>query len=373
MKIDGTRQAVMSWYGNFIRPILFQLDPEWIHNATIRSGELIGNYSFLLKQLDRRFRVDDPKLEMKVAGLTFSNPVGLAAGFDKNGKAVRGLSAFGFGSVEVGSVSAQASEGNPRPRLFRLLKDEAIVVSYGVPNEGAAVVSERLSSAALDIPLGVNLVETNTGREASADLVIEEFVTAAKKFVGVADYLTLSLNCPNTTAGGSVFDDPKVLGILMQEYRNLANLPPVFLKFTATSDNQRINGILEAVANHPFIKGFIFNLPSGKNYSLNTPQEELDRMPGALCGRPSREMMDDAVKTWFPLIDPSRHVIMGSGGIFTADDAYRKIKLGASLLQLYTALVFHGPGLIRKINEGLCERLERDGYSHLSEAVGTGL
>ena len=143
-----------------------------------------------------------------VAGLHFANPLGLAAGFDKNGRAVQAIDALGFGSVEIGSVSAHPSAGNAKPRLFRLPADEAIVVNYGVPNEGAQAVSRRIQKRFTDGLLGVNIVETNTGQAPSHDAVLAEFIEAVRPFCSTADYITLNLNCPNTTGGSSPFDSP---------------------------------------------------------------------------------------------------------------------------------------------------------------------
>jgi dihydroorotate dehydrogenase (fumarate)/dihydroorotate dehydrogenase len=316
------------------------------------------------------FAHEDKRLQVEVAGLRFANPLGLAAGFDKNGRAIRALAALGLGFVEIGSISAYASEGNARPRLFRLPLDEAIIVNYGVPNDGAEVVARRVGAQPLAVPLGVNLVETNTGKSLAAAAVVAEFVEAVRPFCGCADYIALNLNCPNTTGGISPFDDAGLLQALMQEYAGLENLPPVFLKFTAHADGRRMEAVLNAVDAFPFVKGFIFNLPPGKNYALHTPSALTDLMPGTLCGAPTRALMDEALRFWYQHIDRQRHIIIGSGGVRTAADAYRKIRLGASLLQLYTAFVFQGPGLLRRLNRGLVELMQRDGLTHIGQAVG---
>ena len=365
----------MDLYRNYVRPLLFRLDAETAHKATVHATAVAGVVSRrLLSRLGGNCP-PDPRLAMDVAGLKFANPVGLAPGFDKSGRAVHGLARMGFGSVEVGSVSAQASRGNAKPRLFRLPADQAIVVNYGVPNDGAVVVARRLAAArtvagGLPVPVGVNLVETNTSRPTNPDGVVDELLAAARPFCGLADYLTVNLNCPNTTAGVSPFDAPTRLRHLLQAMSVLPDLPPVFLKFTAHRDPARADTLLEAVAGHRFIAGLIFNLPPGTAYDLHTPRTQVDAMPGTLCGLPTRDMMDDTLRFWYPRIDTSRQVIIGSGGISSAEDAYRKIRLGASLVQLYTAVIYQGPALVGRKRHGLAELLERDGLSHLSEAVG---
>lgn len=370
-----------------IRPLLFRMDPEWIHRATLAAVGRAGRISPVCGMLRGLLTVDDPRLRVEAGGLDFPNPVGLAAGFDKNGVAMEGLASAGFGFVEVGSVSAHPSEGNPgRPRLFRVPKDEAIVVNYGVPNDGAEAVARRFASARPSrpsrqprpsrpsrppVPLGINLVETNTGRPAGAEEVVEELVVAMRPFLGLADYATLNLNCPNTTSGQSPFDDPGTLGTLLSGYAAFDTMPPTFLKVVPTTDPATIEGTLAAMDPFPFVKGIVFGLPTGKPYEgLKTPTQALGRMPGTLCGRPTRELVDASIQAWYSRMDRDRHVIVGTGGIFTAQDAYRKIRSGATLVQVYTALVYHGPALLKRINRGLCRLMARDGLDRITDAVG---
>ena len=360
----------MSIYRHLMRPLLFRCDPEWIHERTLSAAEWVGAAATGRNLLKGLFAHQDARLATEVGGLHFANPLGMAAGFDKNGRAIQALSALGFGFVEVGSVSAHASTGNPRPRLFRLPLDEAVVVNYGVPNDGAAAVAARVAGRPTDAPLGINLVETNTGQPIAPEAVVAEFVAAVKPFTRRADYIALNLNCPNTTGGVSPFDAGPHLRDLMQEYAAIDGLPPVFLKFTAHTDPARMARMLEAVDPFDFVKGFAFNLPPGKDYPLQSPPHLVESLPGTLCGAPVREMIDATVKFWYGRIDRTRHKIIGIGGISSAEDAYRKIRLGASLVQLYSALVFRGPGIVRQVNAGLARLLARDGLAHVAEAVG---
>ena len=364
----------MDLYRHVLRPLLFRFDAEAVHETTLAVAERAGSLAPGRALLRQSYGITDTRLAGDVAGIHFPNPIGLAAGFDKSGRAIRALAEVGFGFVEIGSVSEQPSAGNCRPRLFRLPADEAIVVNYGVPNDGANAVARRVDAAStpvpLKVPLGINLVETNTGQPADPDGVIGEFVQAARPFCGRADYLTLNLNCPNTTAGVSPFDDSGRLQELLAEYSHMDRLPPVFLKFTAHQDEVRARRLLTAVDSCDFVAGFIFNLPPGKGYDLRTPLATVQPMPGTLCGPPVRRLMDDTIRFWYTRMDRTKQVIIGSGGITSAEHAYRKIRLGASLVQLYTGLVFHGPGLVRRIHQGLLALLKRDGFAHLSQAVG---
>jgi len=362
----------MSLYSALIRPFLFQFDPEWIHHNTLAASGISGRIRPIRALLRSIFVFHNEKLDIRIGNLSFPNPVGLAGGFDKNGVAVEGLAAAGFGFVEVGSVSAYPSEGNPdRPRLFRVPKDDAIIVYYGVPNHGSVKVAEHLKDIRLPVPLGINLVETNTGVPIEAEQVVEELILAVKPFLGIVDYVTLNLNCPNTSGGHSPFDTADNLRRLLEGYAQYENMPATFVKVVPTDDPAKINQTLEAMDPFPFVKGIIFGLPSGKPYTeLNTPAKDLDRMPGTLCGRPVKTLVNASIRAWYPRMDHTRHILVGVGGIFTAEEAYEKIRLGATLVQLYTALIYHGPGLVKKINQGLCRLLERDGYRHISEAVG---
>jgi dihydroorotate dehydrogenase (fumarate)/dihydroorotate dehydrogenase len=358
-------------YRRLVRPLLFRCDAEWVHNRAIALASMAGRSRKLCSELNRRFMVADPRLESTVAGMRFANPVGLAAGFDKNARAIEFLAALGFGYLEIGSISAESSTGNPRPRLFRLPADEAIVVNYGVPNDGAEIVSRRLAARRTFIPLGANLVETNTGRPARVAEGIQQFARMAKCLQGRADYLALNLNCPNTDGGRSSLSQPDILSQLLAVLAETANLPPVFLQVTATAEPGKIEAILQAVEPFQFVAGFGFNVPPGKNYPLRTSAVKLRKLPGSLCGRPLAQFMRQVVASWHRRCKPGRYHLMGVGGIFTADDAYDLVRQGASLVQIYTSLVYRGPGVVREINQGLAGLLERDGFSSISAAVGT--
>lgn len=360
----------MDCYRHMVRPLLFRCDPEWVHERALSLGERVGASAAGRNLLKGLFAYEDARLATEVGGLRFANPLGMAAGFDKNGRVIQALAALGFGFVEVGSVSAHAAEGNPRPRLFRLPLDEAVVVNYGVPNDGAEVVAARVAERPMNAPLGINLVETNTGRPIEPDAVVAEFVNAVKPFTRRADYIALNLNCPNTTGGVSPFDGGSHLRDLMREYAAIDDLPPIFLKFTAHADPARMERMLEAIDSFDFVKGFVFNLPPGKDYPLKSPASLVDPLPGTLCGKPVRAMIDETVRFWYGRIDRARHKVIGVGGISSAEDAYRQIRLGASLVQLYSALVFKGPGIVREVNAGLARLLARDGFGHVAEAVG---
>ena len=362
----------MDAYRGLFRPILFGMDAERAHSATLAACRAAGRVPLLRGALSRYFAFDDPRLRTRIAGIDFPNPVALAAGFDKNGVAVETLASAGFGAIEVGSVSFRASAGNPaRPRLFRLPLDEALLVYYGVPNDGAQAVAGRLARCRPGVPVGVSLVETNTGQAAPFERVIEELAAAVRPFAALADYLVLNLNCPNSNSGVNPLHDPANLRRMLEGLRAIERLPPLFLKVMAPREPSAIDAVLAAVDPYDFVKGFILNVvPARPCAGMRTPGAEYERLPGSITGAPLRPLACELLRIWYPRIDRKRHVLVGAGGIASAEDAYRMMRLGASLVQVLTALVYRGPVLVKRIKQGLCRLLERDGLRDISQAVG---
>lgn len=366
-------------YRTFLRPVLFQLDPEVAHDAAIRWGERCQQLPGLISLSNRLHRITDDRLTTTVAGIRFSNPIGLAAGFDKSGRIVDLLASLGFGHVEIGSISRDASAGNARPRLWRLSQDEATLVHYGLPNDGATSVADRLSHMRLTTPLGINLVNTHRPTDTTvsaaclADAILDDYVAAASRLQVFADYLMLNLSCPNTVDGRGFFEHESHLSELLQRLNAHDVAPPIFLKLSPELDDRGLDQLLNAVNPHRNVRGLMFNLSPRFREGLKTPRRVWENHPGAISGRPIREWMDDRVAWLYGRIDPARYQIIAAGGITTGEDAYRRIRCGASLVQLYTALIYRGPGLPRRLNRELSRCLERDGFDNISEAVGVNL
>jgi dihydroorotate dehydrogenase len=360
----------MSFYSTFIRPLAFRLDPETVHHLAIAAGARLGWASGAMRAATW---IDDARLPIEVAGLHFPSPIGLAAGFDKSGLAISALTGLGFGSVEIGSISIDPSIGNPRPRLWRLPEDRAIVVHYGLPNDGAAAIARRLSTTKLPVPVGINLVVTNRGAGApplNADQIIGEYAAAAKIMAPHADYLMLNLSCPNTVDGRDFFADSGHLDACLGALEAIKLNRPVFLKVSPLGGVEAIERVLAAADTRGFVSGFMFNLPPVKPEGMNTPGKIWRSLPGAVSGPPAAALANFCLVETFRRMDRKRHVLIGAGGVASAGDAYAKIRLGASLVQLLTALIYEGPGVVRGITEGLVELLARDGVKHVSEAVG---
>jgi dihydroorotate dehydrogenase (fumarate)/dihydroorotate dehydrogenase len=364
----------MSLYTAAMRPLLFALDAETAHQATVEACRWLGAVPPVRWVVRRCLQVDAPELLTEVAGLRFANPLGLAAGWDKSGRAAGFLGHLGLGFAEIGSVSARPSQGNPRPRLFRLPRDRAIVVNYGLPNDGVEVVARRLARVRSPAPIGVNLVKTNDGPAAPpclADAVFEDYAVSLARIQPYCQYVSLNLSCPNAADGTDFFARPGRLRELLERLRDVGPTRPVVLKIAPERSPEVLGRLIEEALPFEFVRGWQFNLPMGKPAGLVTPGEVWRDWPGAVSGRPAAAVADECLRALYGLLPPGRFFVIGSGGVFTAEDAYRKLALGASLVQIYTALVYEGPGVVPRILQGLRQLLARDGFRHVAEVVGT--
>jgi dihydroorotate dehydrogenase len=360
----------MSIYSMLLRPLAFRLDPETAHHLALAAGARLG---WAAAAMRAAMSVDDVRLATDVAGLHFPSPIGLAAGFDKSGSAIPALAGLGFGSVEIGSVSVDPSDGNPKPRLWRLPEDEAIVVHYGLPNDGTGAIAARLARMRLPVPLGINLVVTNRGPGAAplgADQIIGEYVAAAEAMAPHADYLMLNLSCPNTLDGRDFFADARHLEACLTALGETRPRLPVFLKVSPLGGVEAIERVLAAADGRDFVSGFMFNLPPVKPAGMRSPDRAWRALPGAVSGLPAAALADFCIRETFRRMDRKRYVLIGAGGVSTAADAYAKIRIGASLVQLLTALIYQGPGVVRSITLGLAQLLARDGVSNVADVVG---
>ena len=366
----------MNLYRALLRPLLFRMNAERAHHMTVEACRIAGALPVMPQLARACLRFQATELNTEVAGLPFENPVGLAAGWDKSGRALRMLGHLGFGFAEIGSISAQPSQGNPGPRLFRLPQDRAIVVNYGLPNEGAEVVARRLAVHRPRVPLGVNIVKTNFGPDAPASSD-EEILADYERSVSLthrhAGYLALNLSCPNAKGGKDFFAVTGNIARLLERLYPMDIACPVFLKVAPNPDTAAIDRLIVEANFFPFVRGFIFNLPPGKpdTLRLTTPRDVWETMPGAVAGRPVATLINACIREIYRRAPAGRFTIIGTGGVFTAEDAYAKIRFGASLVQLYTAMIYEGPGLVKRINQGLCKLLARDGFKCVADAVGT--
>lgn len=338
---------------------------EWVHDRAIAAAEFASGHQWLLPSPPPEL----PSLQTEVAGMQFRSPLGLAAGFDKSGRAVPFWASLGFGHVEIGSISAHVSYGNPRPRLWRMQRERGILVWYGLPNDGCERVAQRLAEVRRTVPLGINIVNTNRGPSAppeTDDAIIGDYVQSVRVLEPEASYLSLNLSCPNTSDGrGFVSDSCRVIALL-EAVEALGVTKPVFLKVAPFGDPAALEAFLKAVERFRYVSGFGINLPPGKPPGC----ERWADLPGAVAGKPCEAAMVRALTDLYCRLDPARYSILATGGVFTAEDAYRRIRLGASMVQFLTALVFEGPFVVRRMEAGLARLLERDGIRRIRDVIG---
>lgn len=366
----------MPYYRSMIRPLLFCLDAEFVHHGTVETCRWLGKLPGVPQLTRAILETSDPILRTEVAEMSLLNPLGLAAGWDKSGRALQMTQCLGFGFSEIGSISARPSRGNPQPRLFRMPTERAIIVNYGLPNDGAEVVAQRLSAHRPRHPLGVSIVKTNDGINApyaSEDEILADYERSTILLHPHASYLSLNLSCPNAKGGQDYFAQPGSITRLLQRLAPLGIDCPVFLKIAPHDDLAEHERVLAECEAFPFVRGFCFNLPAGKPDTLQfgAPGGTMLQRPGAVAGKPVEALINRCIAGLYSRMDQRRYSIIGAGGIFTAEDAYRKIQLGASLVQLYTALIYEGPGVAKQIAQGLAHLLRRDGFASVAEAVGS--
>lgn len=347
---------------------MFKLPTEVAHRITAFVGDQVQRSPIVAPLVKKAYYFDDSRLRVQIHGLTFRNPVGLAAGFDKNAHLVDLFYLLGFGFTEVGSVTSLPHDGNPKPRLFRLLEDNGLINRMGLNSEGVEQVKRNLRRVKTRYSLGINITKSNKP-EIYGDEAIEDICDAFKGIVPEADYITLNISCPNTP-DGRTFEDPQALKELLSAIREKRELSlPIFIKVSPDLTQGQLEGIVRISLEYS-MNGFVATNTSSKRENLRTSQEELTRIgKGGLSGPPIRDKSTKVVRTIYKLTR-GRVPIIGCGGISTAEDAFEKIKAGASAVQLFTGLVYEGPGIATRINQGLIELLNRERIVNLHEAVG---
>ena len=361
------------FYKSLIRPILFRKDPEISHEAVLHM--LAGN-EWLYGTIEDFYKVEDQRLVVKIGPLTFANPVGLAGGFDKNALAPKMISAFGFGFMEVGAITAQAQPGNPKPRLYRLPEDEALINRLGFNNEGAEAIAIKLDRLRArggrpKIPLGMNIGRTKIVETKDA---VADFLCCFEKLFPQGDFFTLNVSSPNTPNLRDLQEKSllrELLSAVQQKNLQLAaraKIEPkaVFVKIAPDMEFAQVDEIIDVVEQVKLTGIVATNATAFKREGLKSPN---GAEPGGLSGRPITAMVTQFISHIYR-ITRGRLPIIGVGGIFDAYDAYEKIKAGANAVQIYTGWIYEGPGAVKRINKGLLRLLQRDGLKHISEAVG---
>lgn len=359
-----------------LRSFLFLLGAETAHGVAATAARLAQRTTPFL--LDSMFEFAHPSLHQEIFGKTFANPVGLAAGFDKNARLIPFFKKAGCGFVEVGSISAKKSKGNKRPRAFRLTEDEALINRMGLNNDGADAIRPRLKrhSGQIAFPIGVNIVKTHDPTINGAE-AIEDFCHSFRTLAPYADYVALNVSCPNTTEG-KTFEDPNslddLLRAIMAERTALGRKVPVLVKMSPPPAEKFVldsfyDELIMVSLGHG-VNGFIATNTASDRMGLSTSDATIEKIGnGGLSGKPIRARANGLVKYLYTKTS-GKVPIIGVGGISSAEDAYERIKAGASLIQIYTGLVYEGPGLIRTIKEGLVRLMEEEGHSSIKKVVG---
>ena len=330
-------------------PLLRLLPPEQAHHLALQMAPFwsIG-----------RIR-QDPLLQQSLWGLSFPNPIGLAAGFDKDGVALKALANFGFGFVEAGTVTPKPQAGNPEPRLFRSLSDRAIINRMGFNNDGVTALAARLHRPR------AYLLGANIGKNKDSADEIKDYIEGAKVLAPFADYLTINISSPNTPGLRSLQAEEK-LRPLLRAIRPVAASKPIIVKIAPDLEEEEMNAIAK-IALDGECDGLIVGNTTLSRFDHLDPS--FAKESGGLSGRPLFELSTRKLFQLYRMTE-GRIPLIGAGGIENAGDAYRKIRSGASLVQIYSALIFKGPGMIAHILHRLPVLIRRDGFSHLSQAIG---
>lgn len=350
----------MPLWEKIIRPLMFRLDPERAHDIGImalRSGLAAPFYCH-----------DDFGFgEIERFGLKFANPLGVAAGFDKNGVAVNQLASLGFGFVEVGTVTLRPQPGNPKPRIFRLQDDKALINRLGFNNDGAEVIAARLAKLQRRCVVGVNI---GKNKDVPNEDAVENYRACFEIVHPVADYLAVNVSSPNTPNLRKL-QGSQVLGALLstlQELNTKLGRKPLLVKIAPDLSDAEMESLIDVCLSHG-IDGVLATNTTTAREGLKT-ERAYQLTDGGLSGKPLAARSNEVISTIYRY-SKGKLPIIGVGGIFTAKDAFEKIAAGASLLQAYTGFVYGGPTFAREINSGLAELLRQRGFENLDEAVGS--
>lgn len=354
-------------YRALVRPILFRLPPETAHELGLHS------LPFLARFVKRP--LESPALKINCFDLCFRNPVGLAAGFDKDGVALEALSALGFGFIEAGTVTFHAQPGNPKPRMFRLSEDRALINRAGFNNAGAAAFARRVEHRRPDCVLGISIGKSKI---TPLEQATEDYLASFDLVYKFADYIAINVSSPNTPQLRELQQSEQLSSLLTalqtrnRELQQLHRRPkpvPLLVKISPDLERRDLEMIVDVIERLK-IDGIIATNTTTSRDNLRTDRKRVESFgAGGLSGKPLTDRATHMIAELYQLTR-GRIPLIGVGGIFTAEDAWDKICAGASLVQLYTGFIYQGPLIVRRINEGLVRILEREGFATIQEAIG---
>ena len=344
---------------SLLRPFIFNLDPETAHDLAIKSLK----YNVLPKSL---FTVEDEEiLNTKLFGKIIDNPIGLAAGLDKSAEVYNEIFKIGFGFVEVGTVTPKKQYGNQKPRVFRLEKDQALINRLGFNNDGSDAIKKRIEHNAPDGLLGINI-----GPNKDTDNMYDDFLSCAKTFFPIGDYITINISSPNTEGLRNFHEKENLEKLLIKinEIRKESNFKKSFLlKISPDLDESSINIIVDLSLKNN-INGIILTNTSDKNRDKLIDNQKNEK--GGLSGQPIKDLSTKIIKKFYKKLN-GKIPIIGVGGVDSGEAAFEKIAAGASAIQLYTGMIYKGPMIVKEIKKGLIIKLNEKGFKNISEAVGS--
>ena len=377
--IVGIRNKIL-WLGfRAIRPLIFLMEPEQAHYSLKRMGVFLGSNPVTRWLTALLMDYNHKSLAITVDGIDYRNPVGLSAGFDKDGELTKIYPSIGFGLAELGSFTGEICPGNPGKRLFRMIKSKAIVVWYGLNNEGSETISKRLANEDFGrLRVGINAANSNLTPEFDLEMSINDYLKTMKLFKDIGDYYDVNISCPNTQ-DGEPFVDKKNLDALLtrinEEIRPISD-KPIYVKLAADMTLDEIDVIVDGCVEHGMDGVVCTNLAKPQFNSEHRPEEYptekglLPKGKGAMSGLPLQRISTNVIRHVYRKTR-GKITIIGVGGIFSAKDAYEKITSGASLLHMITTMIFDGPQNINEINRGLVKLLKKDGFDSIEQAVGS--
>ena len=341
-----------------IRSLIFKLDPETAHNLAIKSLK----FNFVPNILDKN--KDDPLFKTELFGKHIENPIGMAAGFDKNAEVYNSLFNLGFGFVEVGTITPLKQYGNPKPRVFRLVEDEALINRLGFNNLGAENIIRKINSNKKIGILGVNI-----GPNKDSENRIEDYLKCLKIFHNAADYITINISSPNTENLRKLHNQQQLNNLLKaieKEKKNLNSKIPIVVKVSPDIHNDEINEISQVLLSNDVRGVVVSNTSDSTRESLTNIQKY---QKGGLSGKPIETKSTILINKFYKLLK-GKIKIIGVGGVDSGESAYEKFLAGASYIQLYTGMVYRGPNIVSIIKKELRELLLKDGVKNFSEIIG---
>ena len=340
------------------RSLIFKIDPETAHNLAIKSLKL--NLTPNLMDTNK----DDPMFKSTLFGKEIDNPIGMAAGFDKNAEVYNPLFKLGFGLVEVGTITPLEQYGNPKPRVFRLVEDQALINRLGFNNLGAENVSNRIRSNPNTGLLGINI-----GPNKDSNDRVNDYLIGLRTFHDIADYITINISSPNTENLRSFHDEEKfdeLMNLIQEEKFKLKSKIPIVVKISPDISDKQIELVSKILLDHKVSAVIISNTTSGNREKLNNI---LKHQKGGLSGKPLEKEANKLISKFYKLLK-NKIEIIGVGGVDSGESAHRKFLAGASYIQLYTGMVFQGPNIVGKIKKELKEILKADGIKNFREIIG---